>query len=165
MTFFIYFTLHFHRKSGDSSGSRQIRNTPDWSDNAVAGDHLWVPTSVSGDCCYVGDNDCTVSSSTFNPSMCVCYFPAEVRRDANLHESIIKETLPTLTKVPIGWTSEISLSAIEKVYQTCLRDLKRETAWDGKLDLGKLVHKSEISIKLFWDAATGDFSTLPRRHS
>jgi hypothetical protein len=26
----------------------------------VSGDHLWVPTSVSGDCCYVGDNDCTV---------------------------------------------------------------------------------------------------------
>ena len=53
-----------NRKSGDSSGSRQIRNTPDWSDNAVSGDHLWVPTSVSGDCCYVGDNDCTVSSIT-----------------------------------------------------------------------------------------------------
>lgn len=50
------------RKSGDSSGSRQIRNTPDWSDNAVSGDHLWIPTSVSGDCCYVGDSDCTVSS-------------------------------------------------------------------------------------------------------
>lgn len=50
-----------HRKSGDNSGSRQIRNTPDWSENAVSGDHLWVPTSVSGDCCYVGDSDCTVS--------------------------------------------------------------------------------------------------------
>lgn len=50
------------RKSGDNSGSRQIRNTPDWSENAMSGDHLWVPTSVSGDCCYVGDNDCTVSS-------------------------------------------------------------------------------------------------------
>lgn len=56
------------RKSGDNSGSRQIRNTPDWSDNAVAGDHLWVSTSVSGDCCYVGDNDCTVSS--FTPFFC-----------------------------------------------------------------------------------------------
>uniref|UniRef100_A0A182MFD5 Uncharacterized protein n=1 Tax=Anopheles culicifacies TaxID=139723 RepID=A0A182MFD5_9DIPT len=47
-------------RSGDSHG-RQIRCTPDWSENAVSGDHLWVPTSVSGDCCYVGDNDCTVS--------------------------------------------------------------------------------------------------------
>ncbi|XP_035897196.1 eye-specific diacylglycerol kinase isoform X2 [Anopheles stephensi] len=43
---------------GDPHG-RQIRCTPDWSENAVSGDHLWVPTSVSGDCCYVGDNDCT----------------------------------------------------------------------------------------------------------
>lgn len=61
-------TIFFHRKSGDSSGSRQIRNTPDWSDNAVSGDHLWVPTSVSGDCCYVGDSDCTVSS--LNHALC-----------------------------------------------------------------------------------------------
>ena len=51
------------RKPGDSSGARQIRNTPDWSENAVSGDHLWVATSVSGDCCYIGDNDCTVSAS------------------------------------------------------------------------------------------------------
>lgn len=66
-----FFHYLFNRKSGDSSGSRQIRNTPDWSDNAVAGDHLWVPTSVSGDCCYVGDNDCTVSSFTSWPSFYV----------------------------------------------------------------------------------------------
>ncbi|XP_053661168.1 eye-specific diacylglycerol kinase [Anopheles marshallii] len=45
-------------RGGDPHG-RQIRCTPDWSENAVSGDHLWVPTSVSGDCCYVGDNDCT----------------------------------------------------------------------------------------------------------
>jgi hypothetical protein len=54
-------SIFFCRKSGDSSGGRQIRCTPDWGDNAVSGDHLWAPTSVSGDCCYVGDNDCTVS--------------------------------------------------------------------------------------------------------
>lgn len=61
-----FFRSLTYRKTGDGSGSRQIRNTPDWSDNAVSGDHLWVPTSVSGDCCYVGDNDCTVSSRTKN---------------------------------------------------------------------------------------------------
>lgn len=26
----------------------------------MAGDHLWVNTSASGDFCYVGDSDCTV---------------------------------------------------------------------------------------------------------
>ncbi|XP_040172238.1 eye-specific diacylglycerol kinase isoform X3 [Anopheles arabiensis] len=45
-------------RGGDPHG-RQIRCTPDWSENAVSGDHLWVPTSVSGDCCCVGDNECT----------------------------------------------------------------------------------------------------------
>lgn len=56
-----YFALFFFYRKSDSSGGRQIRCTPDWGDNAVSGDHLWVPTNVSGDCCYVGDNDCTVS--------------------------------------------------------------------------------------------------------
>ncbi|XP_055625331.1 eye-specific diacylglycerol kinase isoform X2 [Toxorhynchites rutilus septentrionalis] len=46
------------KTSGDTHG-RQIRCTPDWSEDAVSGDHLWVSTSVSGDCCYLGDNDCT----------------------------------------------------------------------------------------------------------
>jgi hypothetical protein len=63
--------INDNRKPGDSSGTRQIRNTPDWSENAVSGDHLWVPTSVSGDCCYIGDNDCTVSNSHFMSWTCV----------------------------------------------------------------------------------------------
>lgn len=50
----------FFRRADDSS-KRQIRQTPDWSEYAVAGDHLWIPTSVSGDFCYVGDSECTVS--------------------------------------------------------------------------------------------------------
>ncbi|XP_053678775.1 eye-specific diacylglycerol kinase [Anopheles nili] len=54
---------------GDPHG-RQIRCTPDWSENAVSGDHLWVPTSVSGDCCYVGDNDCTRHGPRMKCSAC-----------------------------------------------------------------------------------------------
>ncbi|XP_058444513.1 eye-specific diacylglycerol kinase isoform X2 [Malaya genurostris] len=46
------------KPSADTHG-RQIRCTPDWSENAVSGDHLWVTTSVSGDCCYLGDSECT----------------------------------------------------------------------------------------------------------
>ncbi|EAA06452.5 AGAP000519-PA [Anopheles gambiae str. PEST] len=47
------------QQGGGGSGGGPIRCTPDWSENAVSGDHLWVPTSVSGDCCCVGDNECT----------------------------------------------------------------------------------------------------------
>ncbi|XP_055681925.1 uncharacterized protein LOC129789281 isoform X2 [Lutzomyia longipalpis] len=50
--------------------SRAIRCTPDWSENAVAGDHLWVPTSVSGDCCYVGDNECVKHGPRMKCSAC-----------------------------------------------------------------------------------------------
>lgn len=53
------------RKSVPDSGERTLRSTPDWAEAAINGDHLWVPTSVSGDFCYVGDNDCTVSASTY----------------------------------------------------------------------------------------------------
>lgn len=45
----------------DGFDYRQTRQTPDWSENAVAGDHLWSSTSVSVDVCYVGDSDCVVS--------------------------------------------------------------------------------------------------------
>jgi hypothetical protein len=30
-------------------------------ENTVNGEHLWVDTSVSGDFCYVGETECTVS--------------------------------------------------------------------------------------------------------
>ena len=30
-------------------------------ENATSGEHLWVGTSVSGDFCYVGEAECTVS--------------------------------------------------------------------------------------------------------
>ncbi|XP_065072837.1 eye-specific diacylglycerol kinase isoform X2 [Ochlerotatus camptorhynchus] len=57
------------KPSADTHG-RQIRCTPDWSENAVSGDHLWVPTSVSGDCCYVGDSDCSKHGPRMKCSAC-----------------------------------------------------------------------------------------------
>mgnify|MGYP005984193133 CR=1 FL=1 len=51
----------FFRKLVGDVGERVLRSTPDWSEAATNGDHLWVPTSVSGDFCYSGDLDCTVS--------------------------------------------------------------------------------------------------------
>ncbi|XP_039453074.1 eye-specific diacylglycerol kinase isoform X4 [Culex pipiens pallens] len=63
------FSLLFPKTSADTHG-RQIRCTPDWSENAVSGDHLWVPTSVSGDCCYLGDSDCTKHGPRMKCSAC-----------------------------------------------------------------------------------------------
>lgn len=40
--------------------ARKISQIPDWSDAAIAGDHLWQPTSISGDFCYVGETECSV---------------------------------------------------------------------------------------------------------
>ncbi|XP_031838906.1 retinal degeneration A isoform X2 [Nomia melanderi] len=44
-------------EGGTSGGHREPRSTPDWGPGAVNGEHLWVPTSASGDFCYV--NDCS----------------------------------------------------------------------------------------------------------
>ncbi|KAJ7406093.1 Diacylglycerol kinase zeta [Pitangus sulphuratus] len=41
-----------------SDSERQIRNTVDWSETAVYGEHIWFETSVSGDFCYVGEQNC-----------------------------------------------------------------------------------------------------------
>ncbi|XP_075234118.1 retinal degeneration A [Lycorma delicatula] len=49
---------------------RVLRSTPDWSETAVNGDHLWSPTSASGDFCYVGENDCTKHGSRMKCSAC-----------------------------------------------------------------------------------------------
>ncbi|XP_073460385.1 diacylglycerol kinase zeta isoform X3 [Aquarana catesbeiana] len=37
----------------------QIRSTVDWGESALYGDHLWFETNVSGDFCYVGEQNCT----------------------------------------------------------------------------------------------------------
>lgn len=44
----------------DRNEARKISQVPDWSDTAQAGDHLWQPTSISGDFCYVGESECSV---------------------------------------------------------------------------------------------------------
>ncbi|KAJ0179396.1 hypothetical protein K1T71_005108 [Dendrolimus kikuchii] len=58
------------RRSGEGGGTRALRSTPDWGDAAVSGEHLWSPTSVSGDCCYVGDAECQKHGSRMKCSAC-----------------------------------------------------------------------------------------------
>ncbi|XP_028158056.1 eye-specific diacylglycerol kinase isoform X2 [Ostrinia furnacalis] len=57
------------RRTGDA-GARVLRSTPDWGDGAISGEHLWSPTSVSGDCCYVGDAECQKHGSRMKCSAC-----------------------------------------------------------------------------------------------
>ncbi|CAG9091289.1 unnamed protein product [Plutella xylostella] len=51
-------------RSGEG-GARVLRATPDWGEAALSGEHLWAPTSVSGDCCYVGDAECQVRETPY----------------------------------------------------------------------------------------------------
>ncbi|XP_021928119.1 eye-specific diacylglycerol kinase [Zootermopsis nevadensis] len=56
--------------SSDVSEQRILRSTPDWSETANNSEHLWVPTSASGDFCYVGENDCTKHGPRMKCSAC-----------------------------------------------------------------------------------------------
>ncbi|CAH2257285.1 jg26107 [Pararge aegeria aegeria] len=58
------------RTSESAGGARVIRSTPDWSDTAISSEHLWAPTSVSGDFCYVGDAECQKHGSRMKCSAC-----------------------------------------------------------------------------------------------
>nr|XP_032512301.1 eye-specific diacylglycerol kinase-like isoform X4 [Danaus plexippus plexippus] len=58
------------RRTSEPGGARVLRSTPDWSDSAISGEHLWAPTSVSGDCCYVGDTECQKHGSRMKCSAC-----------------------------------------------------------------------------------------------
>uniref|UniRef100_A0A663LUZ8 Diacylglycerol kinase n=1 Tax=Athene cunicularia TaxID=194338 RepID=A0A663LUZ8_ATHCN len=41
-----------------NDSERQIRSTVDWTETAVYGEHIWFETNVSGDFCYVGEQNC-----------------------------------------------------------------------------------------------------------
>ncbi|XP_048886154.1 diacylglycerol kinase zeta-like isoform X3 [Brienomyrus brachyistius] len=43
---------------GKSDPDREIRCTVDWSEGALYGEHIWFETSVSGESCYVGEQNC-----------------------------------------------------------------------------------------------------------
>uniref|UniRef100_G1K3J1 Diacylglycerol kinase n=1 Tax=Xenopus tropicalis TaxID=8364 RepID=G1K3J1_XENTR len=40
--------------------AKELRMTLDWTENAINGEHLWQETNVSGDLCYLGEENCQV---------------------------------------------------------------------------------------------------------
>ncbi|XP_077325358.1 diacylglycerol kinase iota isoform X9 [Lithobates pipiens] len=43
---------------------KEPRTSLDWTENAVNGEHLWQETNVSGDLCYLGEDNCQVKFSS-----------------------------------------------------------------------------------------------------
>ncbi len=43
-------------------------------DSGMNGEHVWVDTNTSGDFCYVGETDCSVSSAVSNNFFKLCLF-------------------------------------------------------------------------------------------
>ncbi|XP_043564875.1 diacylglycerol kinase iota isoform X1 [Chiloscyllium plagiosum] len=47
--------------------TREMRTSPDWTENAINGDHVWLETNVSGDYCYLGEENCLVKITKSAP--------------------------------------------------------------------------------------------------
>ncbi|GAB6033373.1 hypothetical protein CHUAL_013138 [Chamberlinius hualienensis] len=63
-----------------------LPSVPDWSEHAVNGDHLWIPTSASGDFCYLADhNNCSRQGSRVRCTACKMIF----------HETCLNLVSPT----------------------------------------------------------------------
>uniref|UniRef100_A0A1A9Z9P9 Uncharacterized protein n=1 Tax=Glossina pallidipes TaxID=7398 RepID=A0A1A9Z9P9_GLOPL len=51
-------TWRRQRRSGATSNARRpIRIVPDWTENAIQGEHFWKPTSASGDLCCLNEEN------------------------------------------------------------------------------------------------------------
>ncbi|XP_016984633.1 eye-specific diacylglycerol kinase isoform X4 [Drosophila rhopaloa] len=57
------------RTASASNSRRPIRIVPDWTENAVQGEHYWKPSSVSGDLCCLNE-DCIKSGQRMKCSAC-----------------------------------------------------------------------------------------------
>lgn len=59
--YYYYYYFYPSRRTASASNSRRpIRIVPDWTENAVQGEHYWKPTSASGDLCCLNE-ECIVS--------------------------------------------------------------------------------------------------------
>ncbi|XP_041564950.1 eye-specific diacylglycerol kinase isoform X19 [Drosophila elegans] len=62
--------LDYDTRTASASNSRRpIRIVPDWTENAVQGEHYWKPTSASGDLCCLNE-DCIKSGQRMKCSAC-----------------------------------------------------------------------------------------------
>ncbi|TDG41830.1 hypothetical protein AWZ03_011745 [Drosophila navojoa] len=57
------------RTASSSNARRPIRIVPDWTENAVQGEHYWKPTSASGDLCCLNE-ECIKSGQRMKCSAC-----------------------------------------------------------------------------------------------
>ncbi|XP_069479338.1 diacylglycerol kinase zeta isoform X13 [Ambystoma mexicanum] len=55
-----------------NASEREICSTVDWSDNALYGEHLWFETNVSGDFCYLGEQNCVAKTQQKSVSRRKC---------------------------------------------------------------------------------------------
>ncbi|XP_073525223.1 uncharacterized protein, partial [Phyllobates terribilis] len=55
--------VHCPTLSVSNGPLKEPRTSLDWTENAVNGEHLWQETNVSGDLCYLGEENCQVKFS------------------------------------------------------------------------------------------------------
>ncbi|RXM36178.1 Diacylglycerol kinase zeta [Acipenser ruthenus] len=82
---------------------REIRSTADWSENALYGEHIWFETNVSGDFCYVGEQNCiakALQKSVPRKKCAACKIVVHTPCIEQLEKLSLADSLPELDNLP-----------------------------------------------------------------
>ncbi|KAK1335108.1 hypothetical protein QTO34_004688 [Cnephaeus nilssonii] len=77
--------------------AKEPRATLDWSENAVNGEHLWLETNVSGDLCYLGEENCQVRFAEPRVTLQVGGKPVSFLVDTGAAYSVLTEPMGPVT--------------------------------------------------------------------
>ncbi|KAK1159692.1 diacylglycerol kinase zeta-like isoform X3 [Acipenser oxyrinchus oxyrinchus] len=86
-----------------SDPEREIRSTADWSENALYGEHIWFETNVSGDFCYVGEQNCiakALQKSVPRKKCAACKIVVHTPCIEQLEKFSFADSLPELGSLP-----------------------------------------------------------------
>ncbi|XP_043232482.1 diacylglycerol kinase zeta-like isoform X1 [Amphibalanus amphitrite] len=132
-------------------GRRTLRSTCDWSEAAVNGEHLWMPTSASGDFCYVPDPDCSKTGSRMKCTACkiICHTGCI----ANLIDKVKFACKPTFRDVGIRQYRDNTATAHHWVHR---RNQKGKCKHCAKSFMSKLSFSTKdiVAISCSWCRTT-----------
>jgi len=128
-------------------GRRTLRSTCDWTESAANGEHLWMPTSASGDFCYVPENDCCRTGARMKCTACkiICHTGCI----ANLIDKVKFACKPTFRDVGIRQYREHTATAHHWVHR---RNQKGKCKHCAKSFMSKLSFSTKeiVAISCSW---------------
>ncbi|XP_055373663.1 eye-specific diacylglycerol kinase isoform X2 [Condylostylus longicornis] len=131
--------------AGGGGVKRPIHIVPDWTENAINGDHLWKQTSMSGDLCCLAD-ECQRSGQRMKCS--ACQLVAHINCIPKINEKTQLACKPTFRDVGIRQYREQTQTVHHWVHR---RAEKNKCKTCGKAIQGKLFgSKDVVALTCAW---------------